>query len=57
LNDIPIGPPTVATVGEVNDAATFPFAKFTLTGPAESVGAGPALVIRKLTVKWLTHPQ
>jgi hypothetical protein len=45
----------VFTVGEVNAADTFPFARFTLTGPAESVGAGPELVTRRFTVNLLTH--
>jgi hypothetical protein len=46
-----MAPPNVDTIGEVNDAETFPFAKFTVTGPAESVGAGPGLVTRILTLK------
>ena len=53
VNDNPMGPPRVDTIGEGKLRFTFPFAKFTVTGPAESVGAGPLVPIRWLTEKWV----
>jgi hypothetical protein len=51
----PIDPPTVETVGEEKDRFTLPLARFTVTGPAVSVGDGPEAPMRKFTVKWLTQ--
>ena len=38
------------TMGEVKDAATLPLARFTVTGPAVSVGAGPGEPTRSETI-------
>ena len=50
-----MGPPTVETVGEAKLRFTLPFARFTVTGPALSIGAGPAVPMRWLTEKGFTQ--
>ena len=48
---MPIGPPSVLTVGDAKASAAFPFARFTVTGPTVSTGAGPPTPRRRFTVK------
>src|SRR5688572_3026740 len=55
VNDNPIGPPTVGTVGEENERLALPFARFTVNGPAVSVGDGPGPPIRMLIVNRFAH--
>lgn len=44
-----MGPPTVSTVGDANDSAALPLARFTVTGPALSKGEGPVVPRRRFT--------
>ena len=50
-----MAPPAVATVGEVNRTPAFPLARFTVTGPTCSTGAGPDSASRRLMVSLLAH--
>ncbi len=55
VKDIPIGPPTVSTVGDEKLRLALPLAMLTVTGLAESKGEGPVAPKRMSILNFFTH--